>query len=127
MVIARSFKDAARLGSATTSLLLRKSEDLVCQNLMCSKLGEACLCRLAVHLSRLSGLRELDVAENDLGILPEPVFELPELETLDISGGFRFILNPKLWWVVGFVLFYNKKRRNISARILSNSYFATCV
>ena len=93
---------------------------------MCSKLGEACLCRLAVHLSRLSGLRELDVAENDLGILPEPVFELPELETLDISGGFRFILNPKLWWVVGFVLFYNKKRRNISARILSNSYFATC-
>ncbi|CAN0304928.1 unnamed protein product, partial [Laminaria digitata] len=86
MVIARSLKDAARLGSATTSLLLRKSEDLVCQNLMCSKLGEACLCRLAVHLSRLSGLRELNVAENDLGILPEPVFELPELEKLDISG-----------------------------------------
>ena len=90
MVIARSLKDAARLGGATTSLLLRRSEDLVCQNMMCAKLGEACLCRLAVHLSRLRGLRELDVAENDLEILPEPVFDLPELEKLDVSGGFRF-------------------------------------
>ncbi|CAM9877208.1 unnamed protein product [Scytosiphon promiscuus] len=86
MVIARSLKDAARLGSATTSLLLRRSEDLVCQNLMCAKLGEACLCRLAVHLSRLGGLRELDIAGNELGMLPEPVFELPALEHLDASG-----------------------------------------
>ncbi|CAN0072667.1 unnamed protein product [Hapterophycus canaliculatus] len=86
MVIARSLKDAARFGSATTSLLLRRSEDLVCQNLMCAKLGEACLCRLAVHLSRLGGLRELDIAGNELGILPEPVFELPALEHLDASG-----------------------------------------
>lgn len=86
MVIARSLKDAARFGSATTSLLLRRSEDLVCQNLMCAKLGGACLCRLAVHLSRLVGLRELDIAGNDLGMLPEPVFELPALEHLDASG-----------------------------------------
>lgn len=86
MVIARSLKDAARLGSVTTSLLLRRSEDLVCQNLMCAKLGGACVCRLAVHLSRLGNLRELDVAENQLGILPEPVFELPNLEHLDVSG-----------------------------------------
>lgn len=86
MVIARSLKDAARLGSATTSLLLRRSEDLVCKNLMCAKLGGACVCRLAVHLSRLGKLRELDVAENGLGILPEPVFELPQLEHLDVSG-----------------------------------------
>eukprot|EP00903_Cladosiphon_okamuranus_P021792 g20038.t1 len=86
MVIARSLKDAARLGSATTSLLLRRSEDLVCENLMCAKLGGACVCRLAVHLSRLGNLRELDIAENGLGILPEPVFELPNLEHLDVSG-----------------------------------------
>lgn len=86
MVVARSLKDAARLGSATTSLLLRKSEDLVCRNMMCAKLGEACVCRLAVHVSRLSGLRELDVSDNDLGVLPDGVFELPELERLDVSG-----------------------------------------
>lgn len=86
MVIARSLKDAARLGSATTSLLLRRSEDLICQNLMCAKLGGACVCRLAVHLSRLGNLRELDIAENGLGILPDPVFELPNLEHLDVSG-----------------------------------------
>lgn len=86
MVVARSLKDAARLGSATTSLLLRKSEDLVCRNMMCAKLGEVCVCRLAVHVSRLSGLRELDISDNDLGVLPDSVFELPELEHLDVSG-----------------------------------------
>lgn len=86
MVIARSLKEAAKLGSATTSLLLRSSEDLVCRNLFCAKLGGACVCRLAVHLSRLGGLRELDVAENDLGVLPESVFNLSELQHLDISG-----------------------------------------
>ncbi|CAM9969464.1 unnamed protein product, partial [Pylaiella littoralis] len=86
MVLARSLKDAARLGISTTSLLLRRSEDLVCQNLMCSKLGDACVCRLAVHLSRLGKLKELDIADNGLGVLPEPVFELPDLEHLDVSG-----------------------------------------
>ena len=58
----------------------------MCQNLMCAKLGGACVCRLAVHLSRLGKLRELDVAENGLGILPEPVYELSSLEHLDVSG-----------------------------------------
>lgn len=89
MVIARSLKDAARLGSATTSLLLRKSEDLVCRNMMCAKLGDACVCRLAVHVSRLGGLRQLDIAENELGALPESVFELPGLAGLDISGVYQ--------------------------------------
>lgn len=37
-------------------------------------------------MSRLANLRELDIADNGLGILPEPVFELPDLEHLDVSG-----------------------------------------
>lgn len=53
---------------------------------MCAKLGEACVCRLAASLSRLTGLRALDVANNDLGVLPDSVFELPALEHLNISG-----------------------------------------
>ena len=96
-VVARSLKDAAKFGSATTSLLLRSSEDLVCRNLMCAKLGGACVCKLAVHLSRLGGLRELDIAENDLGMLPESVFQLPELEHLDISGGRKRNVSPNLY------------------------------
>lgn len=44
------------------------------------------MCRLAVHVSRLTGLRELDVSDNGLGVLPDGVFDLPELERLDVSG-----------------------------------------
>lgn len=86
MGMARSLNDAARLASRTTSLILRASEDLVCRNLMCAKVGGACVCRLALCVSRLSDLRELDVADNDLGVLPDSLFELARLERLDISG-----------------------------------------
>lgn len=84
--VARSLKEAARLTNGTKSLILRASEDLICKNMMCAKLGEACVCRLALTISRLPGLQELDLADNDLGVLPESVFELPGLESLDISG-----------------------------------------
>lgn len=86
MGVARSLKDAGRLTGKTTSLLLRASEDLVCRNLMCAKVGEACVCRLAVTLGRLPGLRKLDIANNELRVLPASVFELTSLEHLDISG-----------------------------------------
>lgn len=105
MIIARSLKDAARFGSATTSLLLKRSEDLVCRNLMCAKLGGACVCRLAVHVSKLGSLRELDVSDNNLRVLPDSVFELPELERLDISGkvsGLMPMMSLLVLWV-GFL------------------------
>ncbi|CAM9423528.1 unnamed protein product [Choristocarpus tenellus] len=87
-VVARSLKDASRFGveGGLQSLVLHASDDLVCRNLMCEKVGEACVCRLAVTLSRLKDLRELDVSGNRLGILPDTVFALTGLERLDLSG-----------------------------------------
>ncbi|CAM9127694.1 unnamed protein product [Discosporangium mesarthrocarpum] len=95
-LVARSLKDASRLGptGGLRSLVLRSSDDLVCRNLMCEKLGGPCACRLAVTLSRLGGLKELDISGNGLGILPDTVFELTALERLNISGNNLMVLPP---------------------------------
>jgi Leucine rich repeat len=67
-------------------LLLRASEDLLCRNMMCERLGGACICRLALTLSRCSHLRSLDIAANALAELPDAVFERASLQRLDLSS-----------------------------------------
>lgn len=73
------------------------------------------MCRLAVTVSRLPGLRELDIANNDLGMLPESVFELPALEQLDISG--------KLWYLLPALLF---RLTVLSTRSDSRTFLSRC-
>lgn len=67
------------------ALDLTSSPDLVCNNLMCEKVGEACICRLSRVLERLSGLEWLSLAGNNLQNLPESLCSLPSLRHLDIS------------------------------------------
>ncbi len=64
-------------------LRLRGSAELVCSNLMCEKVGQTCLCKLSIVLSRMDHLRHLDLSANRLDRLPE-VWRLPNLETLDL-------------------------------------------
>ena len=78
---ATSLAQAAR--ERLPALRLQKSTELVCENLMCEKVGEACLCRLSIHLSKLRHLRHLDLRGNGLDRLPE-LWTLPQLETLDV-------------------------------------------
>ena len=86
-------RDAARRGTGvkqalregSSALRLRASEELVCTNMMCDRVGSSCLCMLSMVLERLGGnLRHLDLRNNDLERLPE-VWRLPRLETLDVG------------------------------------------
>jgi Leucine-rich repeat (LRR) protein len=53
---------------------------------MCEKVGQGCACRLALTLSRMEALRELDVSHNTLRVLPDAVASLPRLRVLSAAG-----------------------------------------
>jgi Leucine-rich repeat (LRR) protein len=108
--IARSLLDASRGASEVKELRLAASPDLVCMNIMCSKVrsvllcswtcqymlrsislvgcqvGEPCLCRLAKCLSRLTDLEVLDLSRNNLKSVPDDINRLAKLTDLDLSG-----------------------------------------
>ncbi|CEG42981.1 FOG: Toll/interleukin receptor and related proteins containing LRR and TIR repeats [Plasmopara halstedii] len=84
-VIATSLRDIARLGSCVLELNLSNSNDLVCHQLMCEHLGDACSCRLALALERVPCLQRLDLSKNQLRALPDALFALQSLKTLNIQ------------------------------------------
>jgi hypothetical protein len=84
-LVATSLSEATRAGKRLRELVLRSSADLKCVNLMCEKVGEPCICRLARVLSLTPDLERLDLAKNGLTALPEEVFKLRNLRDLDIS------------------------------------------
>jgi Leucine-rich repeat (LRR) protein len=50
------------------------------------QVGSPCICRLARVLSRTSALESLDLAQNGLTVLPDEVWNLQGLRSLDLSG-----------------------------------------
>lgn len=85
--IARSFRDVAMAKAhIIEELLLSRSEDLVCKNVMCGNLGDACACRLSQILERLPNLIALDISYNKLRSIPEAVFTLKKLQRLNVRG-----------------------------------------
>ena len=72
------------LAEGSTKLRLHASEELLCTNMMCDRVGASCLCKLSMALERLRDLRHLDLRRNGLERLPE-VWRLPHLETLDVG------------------------------------------
>jgi Leucine-rich repeat (LRR) protein len=84
--VVRTLLEANRSPSMK-ALDLRNSSDLQCVNMMCEKVGEACVCRLGRVLEKNGQeLRSLCLADNKLTQLPAIVFELPHLQVLDLSG-----------------------------------------
>lgn len=69
------------------ALDLSRSEDLLCRNLVCERVGEPCICRLAVALERHAAtLAWLSLAGNGLMQLPAALTLLPALRYLDLSA-----------------------------------------
>jgi Leucine-rich repeat (LRR) protein len=94
MSIANSLKQAVLLPSSKVRVLsLRASPDLVCRNLMCEKLNEPCVCKLARFVAQndFTNLEELYLNQNRLTLLPGAIF-LPSLKLLDVShNNLKFI------------------------------------
>lgn len=96
LLVARSLRDVARGGPAVQELRLAASPDLVCRNLMCEHVGDACACRLALVLERVPQLRAMDLSGNQLRALPDSAFELSALATLDVSRNRLAELSPRV-------------------------------
>ena len=85
--VARSLGEAYQNRATALSLLLSKSPDLACVNLMCEHVSKGCACRLSLTLERMESLRELDISNNALPLLPDSLFSsLPFLSTVRASS-----------------------------------------
>ena len=65
---------------------MRGSEDLVCSNLMCENVGDACVCKIARYLDHLPNVERIELGHNNLVKLPEGLWGLSKLRHLDLSG-----------------------------------------
>lgn len=72
MSIARSLTEVVKLRGKVVHLSLQKSIDLVCTNMMCAKVSEACVCRLERSLQKMDtdALISVDLRDNALTALP---------------------------------------------------------
>ena len=68
---------------------------------MCGTFGGTCVCKAARWLSqtgpRLTALRTLSLARNNLTVVPPPVWELEGLARLDLSGNALTALPAEAW------------------------------
>lgn len=69
---------------ATRVLDLSASMDVVCDNLMCAKVGEMCLCKFSIALPKVSHVEELRLRGNGMDRWPE-LWRIPGLRVLDVS------------------------------------------
>ena len=84
--ISNSLAEATRHGKKCETLKLSKSEDLICKNIMCEKLGEPCICRLARCLSFTPNVVDIDLSDNGLTNLPDTIYSLQKLQKIDLKG-----------------------------------------
>ena len=78
---------------------LSGSPDLVCNNLLCEKVGDPCICRLSRALERLLQLVRLNLSGNGLTALPDSLCALQHLQHLDLSAN-RLTSLPACVWVM---------------------------
>ena len=69
--------------NARSLILPPGAPELVCSNMMCAHVGDACSCRLAVAIEKLPNLHTLVVANNQLRTLPDTILKHKALRTVD--------------------------------------------
>ena len=69
----------------------------MCNNLLCEKVGEPCICRLSRALERLPALVRLNLSGNGLVGLPDSICALQQLQHLDLSNNSIQQLPGCLW------------------------------
>eukprot|EP00937_MAST-01D_sp_MAST-1D-sp2_P000618 g618.t1 len=72
------------------------SADLVCQNLMCEKLGGACVCRLARFMEAFPLMEFVNLADNAIDVLPDTLWNYSGLRELDLSRNRIEQLSPQV-------------------------------
>lgn len=75
-------------GIVLRELDLTRSDDLKCKNIMCEKLDQACVCKLARYLvqNRFPEMNTIRLAYNGIDTVPLPVYEIKTLKELDLRG-----------------------------------------
>eukprot|EP00959_Pyramimonas_sp_CCMP1952_P146337 3063422-Pyramimonas_sp.AAC.1 len=82
---AHSLAEALRKAGKVKVLDLTQSSDLTCMNLMCEKVGDPCICRLSRVLERTPNVEVVSLAKNRLEQLPDALWTLKELRSLNLS------------------------------------------
>ena len=90
-MIARNFREILSMvgkNQQIERIILRKSADLVCNNLMCEKVTLPCICRFERVLEKVdpAGVLSIDVSGNGLSSLPPSMAKFLDLKELDISN-----------------------------------------
>ena len=88
MSIARSLNEAFILKGKVKMLILKSSQDLICNNVFCEKVSQPCICRLERVLNKIDAkdLIHLDLSNNNMTALPPSLMKLTELRELNLSG-----------------------------------------
>lgn len=91
-------------------LYLARSNDLVCRNLMCGKVGTPCVCRIGRWLSQhrplLASCEQLSLRGNALHVLPDEVWSLPRLTHLDLSDNDLAVLPEEIGRLASLEVLY---------------------
>ena len=71
MKIATRLRHLSQAANKVEAIQMRASEDLICSNLMCENVGDACVCKIARYLDALPKVRTIEIGHNNLGKLPD--------------------------------------------------------
>ena len=69
-------------------IILNASADLICNNLMCEKVTEPCICKLERVLQHVDtdNIEIMDLSNNNLKDLPPSMHNFTNLKQLNVSG-----------------------------------------